>query len=97
VLRAVPPTVQVTASSEGDRSWLFAVKDNGIGITEEHYRQIFKPFERLHARGKYDGIGLGLATCKKIVERPGGVIWCESKEGQGTTFFFKLPARCTSL
>jgi light-regulated signal transduction histidine kinase (bacteriophytochrome) len=87
---AVSPTVHVTATLEGD-AWLFAVKDNGIGIPEEYYQRVFEPFKRLHGLGKYDGTGLGLATCKKIVERHRGLIWCESGEDQGTTFFFTLP------
>ena len=70
--------------------WLIAVKDNGIGIPEEHHRQIFEPFKRLHDRSKYEGTGLGLATCKKIVERHGGAIRCESKQGEGTVFYLTL-------
>ena len=89
---AAPPTVRVAANPDDDGMWRFIVKDNGIGISKEYYEQVFEPFKRLHGRGKYEGTGLGLATCKKIVERHGGVIWCESKQGEGTTFFFKLPA-----
>ena len=72
-------------------SWLFAVADNGIGIPEEHSNRIFEPFIRLKNAGKREGAGLGLATCKKIVERHGGTIWFESRQGSGTTFFFILP------
>ena len=89
---AAIPTVHVTASPDQHGAWLFAVKDNGIGISEACYEQVFQPFKRLHDRDKYEGTGLGLATCKKIAERHGGRIWCESADGQGTTFFFKLPA-----
>jgi signal transduction histidine kinase len=70
---------------------MFAVKDNGIGIAEEHYQRVFEPFKRLHGVGEYEGSGLGLAICKKIVERHGGVIGCESNELGGTTFCFSLP------
>lgn len=88
---SAPPTVHVAAAPDRDSAWLFAVTDNGIGIPEESYRQVFEPFKRLHPTGKYEGTGLGLATCKKIVERHGGAIWCESTKGKGTTFFFTLP------
>jgi signal transduction histidine kinase len=83
------PSVHVSAQ-EQQNVWRFSVADNGIGIPEKDYLQIFEPFHRLHK--EYDGTGLGLATCKKIVERHGGLISCESKEGQGTIFFFTLPA-----
>jgi signal transduction histidine kinase len=85
------PVVHVAATLKGNM-WLFTVTDNGIGIPEKHYREVFEPFTRLHGYGKYKGTGLGLATCKKIVERHGGSISCESKKGQGTTFSFTLRA-----
>jgi len=84
------PLVHVSAIRLEPEIWQFTVKDNGIGIPEEHYRQIFEPFHRLHGDGKYEGTGLGLATCKKIVEHHGGTISCVSKSGQGTTFCFTL-------
>lgn len=84
------PSIHVHASSQGGGSWLFTVKDNGIGIPEQDYKTVFEPFKRLHDTDKYEGTGLGLATCKKIVERHGGRIWCQSKEGQGTIFYFTL-------
>ena len=85
------PTVSVAASSQEAQQWLFAVKDNGIGVPEAYYKPIFEPFTRLDRCGKYQGTGLGLATCKKIVERHHGKIWCDSVPGEGTTMLFTLP------
>jgi chemotaxis family two-component system sensor kinase Cph1 len=85
-----PPGITVSADRSGD-AWLFAVKDNGIGIEPQYTDRIFAPFQRLHARPKA-GAGLGLATCKRIVESHGGKIWVESEVGSGSTFFFTLPA-----
>ncbi len=86
-----PPRVDVTARREGS-SWAFAVKDNGIGIPPEYSDQVFRMFKRLHSSSKYEGTGMGLAICHRIVERYGGRIWVESEEGQGSTFWFTLPA-----
>lgn len=85
-----PPRVQLTAE-ERRHSWVFAVSDNGIGIDPAHFEKVFLIFQRLHARHEFPGDGVGLAICKRIVDRHGGRIWIESALGKGSTFHFTLP------
>ncbi len=88
------PNIQpkiVISVQEKPKEWLFKVEDNGIGIKPENFDRIFQVFQRLHTHQDYPGSGVGLAICKKIVERHQGKIWLESEWEIGTTFYFTLP------
>lgn len=84
------PVIDISAEKK-DNMWLFAVKDNGIGIEQWFSERIFIVFQKLHDHRKYPGSGIGLALCKRVIEKHGGKIWFESEVGKGTTFFFTLP------
>jgi light-regulated signal transduction histidine kinase (bacteriophytochrome) len=86
-----PPRVHISAKQDGP-FWVFSVSDNGIGIEKEHQERIFLMFERLHDRARYPGTGIGLAICKRIVDRMSGQIWVESEVSKGSTFHFTVPA-----
>ncbi len=86
----ITPNIRISASALHDE-FLISIADNGIGMDKAHINQIFEPFRRLHSRIEFEGSGIGLATCKKIIEQYKGDIWVESEKGKGTTFYITLP------
>ncbi len=86
----IPPEIKISATKENNH-WKFAIQDNGIGIDEKFKDRIFVIFQRLHKEGEYEGSGIGLAHCYKIVQLHGGDIWVDSIPGEGSTFYFTIP------
>lgn len=86
------PAVHLFARRDDD-GWTIGVRDNGIGVDPKHHEQIFEVFRRLHTNSKYPGTGIGLAVCRRIVDRHGGRLWIESTLGEGSTFYFSIPER----
>ena len=86
----IAPDIQIKARAGGG-VWTISVEDNGIGFDEKYADRIFEVFQRLHGVGQYQGNGIGLAVCRRVIEHHGGKLWANSKPGQGPTFLFTLP------
>jgi len=86
------PVIEIRSAVADNGELQIMVKDNGIGFEEQYLHRIFAPFQRLHGRSKYEGTGMGLAICKKILDRHGGSITARSEPGHGSTFVVSLPA-----
>jgi len=84
------PEIRIEAVRR-EAEWVFSFGDNGIGIDQRYHQRIFETFKRLHTQQEYPGTGIGLAVCRRIVERLGGAIWVDSDPGQGSTFHFTVP------
>jgi light-regulated signal transduction histidine kinase (bacteriophytochrome) len=87
-----PPRIHISVRTDKERyEWVFSVCDNGIGMEKQYTDRIFEVFKRLHPIGEYEGVGIGLAVVKRVIDRHGGRVWVESSFGVGSSFYFTLP------